>query len=845
MRYRSALVIADSTSHPKLAMAALGAVSDVLENVVIVVRRPPDVDQVDAWNEPSEVLCAGWSRPPVIRLHHVVEWSTSAMIDLGLAAEVDLIVGGDRTRKVIDTVKSVAPLLGVASLWPGVHDTPTVPARHLLCAGFSASTRAAIAAFLRDHATPAYRATVVSPVTLEEGDLVGVLRVLGISAKVSVIARSQSLRTLLDAASSTDSVDLIVTGHVPMVLLVNYSWPAPILEVPPIAVSTNEPKPLDVTDAVTIDGAIRLLVEETLIGESVTAVATQVIAFMSEGEVVANVLTTDLGEAELPLAITGKWLGAARVVDELPIAPQIAANQRFAVLRPGDRPVVVFDSALPTLRLKDLPKDCDVVAVRLRPNGRASTIRRRLYEAGYEAYVLDARVVLDEGAAFDVNERNDSIRLKRVAAKLKGSGFDVRLFTGKELESAEIYVSQSFSHNRVELEINNRLARAWLLDGITNAQRTINLQTYITADDAVGKEVEAALVGAAARGVCVRVLVDSLHSFHGSFGTQNPLLTRLANHESITVKVARPVTSLPSMKDLKLRDHRKLTIFDDEVALVGGRNIAHEYYTNFDEVQLSAKSDWRLVPWLDGGARVKGPAVSAISESFLTAWTQAGGQEFPILPVPPAGDTDVGVVVHRGLNDANSLELYLDVIRKAEKRIVMVTGFPLLLELQRALLKAMSRHVKLQILTGHFEPNHDGVPFVGMLSTARTTATDLVHSRLDPIVEAGGEVYLLAERMHPSWDENLGTVFPHVHGKIMCVDSTRCTVGSANFDVTSAYWESEIVLDIVDKKVVSKFEEEITSIFPRSVLIDREDETWRANAQRRMWMRRWPGSLSL
>ena len=48
-------------------------------------------------------------------------------------------------------------------------------------------------------------------------------------------------------------------------------------------------------------------------------------------------------------------------------------------------------------------------------------------------------------------------------------------------------------------------------------------------DDDVGTAVEAALAAAGARGVAVRVLVDSLHGLHGSFGAHNPLLDRLGD----------------------------------------------------------------------------------------------------------------------------------------------------------------------------------------------------------------------------------------------------------------------------------------------------------------------------
>ena len=86
------------------------------------------------------------------------------------------------------------------------------------------------------------------------------------------------------------------------------------------------------------------------------------------------------------------------------------------------------------------------------------------------------------------------------------------------------------------------------------------------------------MADAGARGVTVRVLVDSLHGLHGSFGLRNPLLERLSARPGVDLRVSKPITRPPSLEELKQRDHRKLVIVDGELALLGGRNLSHEYY---------------------------------------------------------------------------------------------------------------------------------------------------------------------------------------------------------------------------------------------------------------------------
>ncbi|HEX7668851.1 MAG TPA: phospholipase D-like domain-containing protein, partial [Polyangiaceae bacterium] len=97
----------------------------------------------------------------------------------------------------------------------------------------------------------------------------------------------------------------------------------------------------------------------------------------------------------------------------------------------------------------------------------------------------------------------------------------------------------------------------------------------------------------------------------------------------------------------------------------------------------------------------------------------------------------------------------------------------------------------------------------------------------------------------PGWQPDLGVVHPHVHAKLMSVDGERCAVGSANFDVTSSYWESELMLIVEDSCVTRALETRLHALIAGSTRVNREDPTWGDRARRRSWMRRWPGLLAL
>jgi cardiolipin synthase A/B len=118
----------------------------------------------------------------------------------------------------------------------------------------------------------------------------------------------------------------------------------------------------------------------------------------------------------------------------------------------------------------------------------------------------------------------------------------------------------------------------------------------------------------------------------------------------------------------------------------------------------------------------------------------------------------------------------------------------------------------------------------------RSLADELVRARMSPVLRAGAEGF-----QYTVAAEGFGPVFTHVHAKLMVRDEDTVAVGSANADVTSAYWESEAVLVVHDagfaRTVLGELEPMLTSARP----VDLRTAGWKEVEARRDWLsRNWP-----
>lgn len=153
-------------------------------------------------------------------------------------------------------------------------------------------------------------------------------------------------------------------------------------------------------------------------------------------------------------------------------------------------------------------------------------------------------------------------------------------------------------------------AFADMLAAVGAAQRSVRLETYHYAAGGVGERCRAALIQASQRGARVQILVDAFGSVGLSDRFWDPV--RGAGGE---MRWFNPL----SFARLTFRDHRKLLICDEQVAYVGGFNIAPEY--EGDGVQRG---------WRDTGLRVEGALARELADAFDGMFLRASQEHLPL-----------------------------------------------------------------------------------------------------------------------------------------------------------------------------------------------------------------------
>lgn len=161
---------------------------------------------------------------------------------------------------------------------------------------------------------------------------------------------------------------------------------------------------------------------------------------------------------------------------------------------------------------------------------------------------------------------------------------EVREETENGVKETEFY-GNTVSDERACILADNGEALEERIRFISGAKQRIILSTFEFRTDESGKDMLAALLAAAERGVSVQVLVDGISEVTNMIG--NEYFRALAAAENAQIKVYNPVVLYKPWR-LMGRLHDKYLIADDRGYFLGGRNTYdyflgdHDGYKNYD-----------------------------------------------------------------------------------------------------------------------------------------------------------------------------------------------------------------------------------------------------------------------
>jgi cardiolipin synthase C len=367
-------------------------------------------------------------------------------------------------------------------------------------------------------------------------------------------------------------------------------------------------------------------------------------------------------------------------------------------------------------------------------------------------------------------------------------------------------------------------ARVLLADA---AERTLDAQYYVWHDDLTGTLLFDALRRAADRGVRVRLLLDD----NNTRGL-DALLASLDAHPNIQVRLFNPVVHRGwqrlldfalDFQRLNRRMHNKSFTVDNQVTVVGGRNVADEYF-GAGEDPLFADLDVLAI----------GPVVADVSRSFDRYWASESSYPADRILAAPGSDA-VNILsdaVARVRQDSGSLTytralaespLVRELLTRRlsfewapttvlsddpAKGLGRVLDDSLMWPRLRVLLGQPTR--ELAIISPYFVPGRKGTEYFRTLArsgvaievlTNSLEATDVaaVHSgyskRRSSLLGGGVSLFELQRRtpLAGRGSFRLGSAsVSTLHAKTMSVDGSRVFIGSFNFDPRSARLNTEM-----------------------------------------------------
>lgn len=363
------------------------------------------------------------------------------------------------------------------------------------------------------------------------------------------------------------------------------------------------------------------------------------------------------------------------------------------------------------------------------------------------------------------------------------------------------------------------------------AQMSIDAQYYIWHHDLSGTLLLKELLDAADRGVRVRMLIDD-----NTTSGQDEVWRSVNAHVNVEVRLFNPFTIrsarllnfLTDFFRLNRRMHNKSFTVDNQVSVVGGRNVGDEYFsaarlmqysdldvmvvgavaqdvsTQFDRywssisshpvenilkpADITALDSYRAQMRITAAQERSAAYAAMLRDTSLIDRLLARELKLDWMPARLVVDPPVKGLRHIA-NDKLLAAQILEALREAKTEICLVSAYFVPARIGTRHLCSLARHGRTVRILTNSQSSNDVVPvqagYVHYRKQLLRAGVHLFEFKSDIYASETGKADITSEK----W---FGASKAGLHAKLFTLDRTRLFVGSFNFDPRSIYLNCEM-----------------------------------------------------
>ncbi len=368
------------------------------------------------------------------------------------------------------------------------------------------------------------------------------------------------------------------------------------------------------------------------------------------------------------------------------------------------------------------------------------------------------------------------------------------------------------------------------------AEKSIDAQYYLLKKGITGNAFVNSLLKAADRGVRVRLLLDDMFTSGYDAG-----MAGLDSHPNIEIRIFNPFANrsarawdgVTNFSRINRRMHNKSFTADNQITLIGGRNIADEYFgaredSNFGDLDVAGigpivqdvsnmfDTYWnheRAAPIESFADMPEDPAAelerlrgaleqsnkdilntryAAAVEDKILEYVETNNSVFTWAPYSMAVDSPDKNIKSKAATADSIVTPLLESLKSAEKELVIISPYfvPMKTGIQ-ALSDLQKRGVNVTIITNSLAANNQASVHGGYAPSRK------------PLLKAGVKILEVRADAKVSGSEFMAKsgAKATLHTKAFVVDREEAFIGSFNFDPRSANINTELGVIIRSPKI--------------------------------------------